>query len=138
MKTENDRGSKRVEIGNRIRQERENRKMTREELADRADISPRFLADIEAGIKGMSMDTLCRLSSELEVSLDLIVNGGDEGPPVRNSQIRDMQEMMDLQFTGLDKRGFHCLEDVYAYTSEHKADEANTYGNRGKDEQKRT
>ena len=138
MRTENDRGSKRVEIGNRIRRERENRKMTREELADRADISPRFLADIEAGIKGMSMDTLCRLSSELEVSLDRIVNGGDEGPPVKNSQIRDMREMMDLLFKGLDKRGFHCLEDVYTYTSEHKSDEVKTYGIRVKDGQKRT
>ena len=116
MRNEKHEGSKRVEIGGRIRREREKKMMTREELAYRAEITPRFLADIEAGIKGMSMGTLCRLSSELDVSLDHIVNGGDTDLPARNPQIKDMQAMMDLLFAGLDKCGFRCVEDMYYYT----------------------
>ena len=116
MRNEKDEGFKRVEIGGRIRRQREKKMMTREELAYRIDITPRFLADIEAGIKGMSIGTLCRLSSELDISLDHIINGGDADPPAKNPQIKDVQAMMDLLFAGLDKCGFRCVEDMYYYT----------------------
>ena len=116
MRTDNDKGSKRVEIGKRIRKERERQRMTREELADRADITPRFLADIEAGAKGMSIDTLNGISSVLGASLDHIVNGENGGIPAKNSQIRDIHQAMEILFRGLNERGFHFLEDVYPYT----------------------
>ena len=122
MRADNDKGSERVGIGKRIRQARESMKMTREELADRVDITPRFLADIEAGIKGMSMNTLCGISKELGVSLDHIVNGECRETPVKNSQIRDIREAMDMLLRGLDERGFHFLEDVYSYGPEADGD----------------
>ena len=64
-----------VEIGARIRRQRENFGYTREAFADKLDIIPKFCADIELGNKGMSVQTLCNISSILKVSTDYILFG---------------------------------------------------------------
>ena len=46
-----------IQIGKRLRRHRENMNLTREEFAEKANISPQFLAEIENGKKGMSVDT---------------------------------------------------------------------------------
>ena len=46
------------DAGNRIRYLREKQHYTREQLAEMADISPKFLYEIESGQKGFSADTL--------------------------------------------------------------------------------
>ena len=63
------------EIGIRIRKQRELLGYTRENLAERLNVSPKFCSDIEIGAKGMSIDTLCKLSKELMVSTDYILFG---------------------------------------------------------------
>ena len=64
-----------VEIGARIRRQRENFGYTREAFAEKLDITPKFCADIELGNKGMSVQTLCNISSILKVSTDYILFG---------------------------------------------------------------
>ena len=76
------------EVGGRIRMIREYSNLTREVLAEKADISVQFLADIENGRKSMTVKTLKKLSESLMVSCDYIVfgnppsdqNGNDESP----------------------------------------------------------
>lgn len=63
------------EIGARIRKQRELLGYTREQLSERINVSPKFCSDIELGIKGMSLETLCRLSKELTLSTDYILFG---------------------------------------------------------------
>lgn len=63
------------EIGIRIRRQRELLGYTREELAERINVSPKFCSDIETGAKGMSIDTLCKLSKELLLTTDYILFG---------------------------------------------------------------
>ena len=48
---------------------------TREKLAELADISVQFLADIEKGRKSMTVNTLRQIAAMLNVSTDYIVNG---------------------------------------------------------------
>ena len=62
-------------VGERIRELRETQNYTREALAERADISSKFLYDIETGKKGLSADTLRRISMALSVSCDYIIFG---------------------------------------------------------------
>lgn len=62
-------------IGNRIRKQREYLGYTREALAEKIDITPKFCSDIELGLKGMSVQTLCRLSEELNLTTDYILFG---------------------------------------------------------------
>lgn len=63
------------ETGKRILELRKERKLTREKLAEAADISVQFLADIEKGRKNMTVTTLRKLSAALTVSADYIING---------------------------------------------------------------
>lgn len=63
------------EIGQRIRNQRELLGLTREELAEKLDVSTKFCYDIETGAKGMSLATLCNLSKELMLSTDYILFG---------------------------------------------------------------
>lgn len=62
-------------IGKRIRAQREHLGMTREEFAERLDVTPKFCSDIELGLKGMSVTTLCNISDVLLLSTDYILFG---------------------------------------------------------------
>lgn len=64
-----------VAIGARIRAQREQFGYTREVFAEMLDITPKFCADIELGNKGMSVQTLCNISSVLKLSTDYILFG---------------------------------------------------------------
>lgn len=64
--------------GERIRELRELQNYTRENFAEKADISIKFLYEIETGKKGFSADTLCRISQALSVSCDYIMFGEEE------------------------------------------------------------
>lgn len=67
-----------LQAGNRIRVLRENRGYTREQLAEMADISPKFLYEIEVGNKGFSAHTLVMLAEALGSSCDYIIYGVDK------------------------------------------------------------
>lgn len=68
-----------ISIGQRIKKQRELKGYTREELAELVDITPRFCYDLEQGLKGMSLDTLCRISQTLHISTDYLLFGSVEG-----------------------------------------------------------
>ncbi len=67
-----------IQVGDRIRELREIQNYTREGLAEKVDISSKFLYEIETGKKGFSADTLCRLSKALSVSCDYIMWGEEK------------------------------------------------------------
>lgn len=62
-------------IGSRIRKQREYMGLSREQLAEMIDVTPKFCSDIELGVKGMSVPTLCRISQTLRLSTDYILFG---------------------------------------------------------------
>ena len=76
-----------IEIGERIRRLREIQKYTREGFAEKADISVKFLYEIEAGKKGFSADTLCRIAQGLSVSCDYIMYGKEMECPGKEKMI---------------------------------------------------
>lgn len=67
-----------VAVGNRIRKQRETLGLTREQLAERIEVTPKFCADIELGAKGMSVPTLCKLSKTLFLKTDYILFGDNQ------------------------------------------------------------
>ena len=64
-----------VAIGGRIRSQREYMGYTREQLAEMLDVTPKFCSDIELGVKGMSVPTLCKLAEALHLTTDFILFG---------------------------------------------------------------
>ncbi|QUI21885.1 helix-turn-helix transcriptional regulator [Vallitalea pronyensis] len=63
--------------GLRIRKLRELNNLTREAFSEIADISPKFLYEIETGQKGFSADTLYRIAKGLCVTTEYILTGND-------------------------------------------------------------
>lgn len=65
-------------IGQRIRDERLKRNISREKLAEILELSPNFIGQVERGEKKMSLETLIKISDILDVSLDYFVKGYSE------------------------------------------------------------
>lgn len=96
-----------IEIGKRIRKLREKHNYTREGLAEKLDISVKFLYEIETGKKGFSAETLCKLSKALSVSCDYIMYGEEEEQRnidkiicilemLKPGQVAQMQEILSI------------------------------------------
>lgn len=69
--------AKEMTAGTRVMQLRTEKKYTREQLADMAGISEKFLYEIENNKKGFSATTLVKLSRALNVSMEYIMIGND-------------------------------------------------------------
>lgn len=103
------------EIGKRIQLVRELLGLTREELSEIIDVSPRFLYDLELGFKGMSTKTLIALSRALDVTTDYILLGQHPASSETNSEsllliqscpankITYLNELMKLFISSLDR-----------------------------------
>lgn len=88
-------------IGKRLRNRREALGLTRERLAEYADISVQFLADIETGRKGMTVQTLRKLVLALHCTADDLLFGGSLPaggvPPALATRLAALtQEQADL------------------------------------------
>ena len=61
-------------MGERIRKAREDLGYTREQFSERANITPRFWYDIEAGKKSVSLDTFKNICEALNLSADHLLD----------------------------------------------------------------
>lgn len=82
-----------LEIGTRIRNKREYLGYTREQLAEKLDLSPKHVGDIEIGAGGMSTAVLIRMCQVLNVTADYILFGKEEY--TNNSPIIDAFKTVD-------------------------------------------
>ena len=64
-----------VEMGRRVRQLRNDLKLTQEQLAEAVNVSTSFIGHIERGEKQCSLDTVCRLAVYLDTSVDYLAMG---------------------------------------------------------------
>ena len=67
-------------IGGRVRQERQARRWTLDQLADVAGVSRRMLVNVEQGVANPSVGTLLRLSDALGVGLPSLVEPPEAAP----------------------------------------------------------
>ncbi|MCR5343437.1 MAG: helix-turn-helix domain-containing protein [Butyrivibrio sp.] len=58
-----------VEIGNRIRFYRKDRKLSQEELAEISELHPSYIGQLERGIKTPSVDTIYKITKGLDVTM---------------------------------------------------------------------
>ncbi|MBQ4093313.1 MAG: helix-turn-helix domain-containing protein [Firmicutes bacterium] len=62
-----------IQIGREIRMARERSRLTQEQLAERVDVSPQYVSDLERGVVGVSLPTLKSICVTLGVSSDQIL-----------------------------------------------------------------
>lgn len=70
-------GSRKKEIGGRLREKREQAGYTREKLGELCSLSPRFIANIELGDSSFSLDSLITVCRVLSCSSDYLLFGGN-------------------------------------------------------------
>lgn len=66
--------------GDRIREIREARKLTQDQLAVKAGISKGFLSDVETGKRNVSSENLLQIANALNASIDYLMRGSIETP----------------------------------------------------------
>lgn len=64
-----------IEIGEQVKLARERVKLTQEQFAERIEVSPQYVSDLERGVVGVSIPTLKRICIVLGVSSDQILFG---------------------------------------------------------------
>lgn len=71
------------ELGQRIRAERTTKKMTQEELAERAGLHPTYIGQVERGEKSLTISSLEKIVEGLEISFaDLFENMQPAAKPI--------------------------------------------------------
>ena len=60
-------------LGERIKMERLNKKLTQEKLAEMANLSVSFLGQIERGDRKPSLETVVKISNVLDISVDILL-----------------------------------------------------------------
>ena len=64
-----------VEIGQRLRQRRQELGLTREKMSELADIGTGYYGQLEVGTSQMSIDTLIKLSRSMHLPMEYILFG---------------------------------------------------------------
>lgn len=64
-------------IGKTIKQARESKKITQQDLSQQAGVSRNYISDIECGRYIPSVETLLSISSILKIDLNILKNDGN-------------------------------------------------------------
>lgn len=110
---------KNAEIGNRLKNLRINSDMSREQLAERAGVSAKFVYDIERGVKGMSAETLGRLAKALGQTCDFLIRGVGDETDSRQKVMNIIEQYDDRQITAL-LHLLQAVEDIHMQDSGRK------------------
>jgi XRE family transcriptional regulator, aerobic/anaerobic benzoate catabolism transcriptional regulator len=105
-------------LGDRVRQARARRGMTRKQLARDSCVSERYLAQIESGKANISVLVLRRLAKALNMSMELLLWQGPEPPlawghaveflrRLSPDELKLARHMLLYQFGGVDRAARH-------------------------------
>lgn len=93
------------DMGKRISERRKDMKLSQEELAELAEVSPQLLSTAERGTKALRPENLLKISTALGVSVDYILTGeiidkdlsiiSDKLKNVSSTQLRSIEKIID-------------------------------------------
>ena len=84
-----------IQIGQNIRQIREDTGLTQEKLADILGIGDKHVSAIERGAVGLSLPTLMRICEALSVSADRVLFGVSDDDDQRSAAIHMLTERLE-------------------------------------------
>jgi transcriptional regulator with XRE-family HTH domain len=91
-------------VGDRIREIREAKKLTQDQLGEKAEISKGFLSEIENGKRNVSSEYLLRIANALCASVDYLLRGttdtvgGNKDPVVIPRELSEAAEKLNLSY----------------------------------------
>jgi transcriptional regulator with XRE-family HTH domain len=80
--------------GKRLRQIREERGLTRDELAEKVDIGPMQIMRYELGQSDTTGDSLARIAKALGISTDYLLGLVDEPAPQSSGDLRPLESAL--------------------------------------------
>lgn len=104
-------------LGRRIRTLRDERELSQDQLADRAEISRAYISSVEVGAKTPSVEVLVRLAEALDVSLSEIFLDVDREPP---KELASISAATAGQPIGIQRRIFRVVEEMLGAVRELK------------------
>ena len=94
-----------TEMGKRISERRKALRLSQDELAEKADVTPQMLSTAERGTKAIRPENLLKISVALEVSTDSLLTGeiidkdlsllSDKLKSVSPEQLRTIEKVID-------------------------------------------
>ncbi len=82
-------------LGKKIKKERQKRSLTQEKLAEKLDISESFLGQIERAETKLSIETLVKIATELNVSIDYLLMDSINTEPV--AALNEIESMLSTK-----------------------------------------
>ena len=92
-----------IQIGEQVRLAREQADLTQEQLAERLEVSPQYVSDLERGVVGPSIATLKKLCGCLAVTSDRLLFGTESA---------DRGAVLSAVCSGLTDRQFELLLEI--------------------------
>ena len=104
------------DMGMRLRKVREERKMTRETLAEKVDLSVNFIADVEYGNKSPSIRKFYSLIQTLDTNADYILGGNMREIDIDEEAAEAYKEIMNIlnQCNGKQLASLKSISMIYA------------------------
>ena len=104
------------EMGRRVRNRREAKNWSREELAESLGVPPQFVAVIEYGNKGVSIKRLYLMCQVLDVTADYLLAGNIYSGDEDEEAIKVCEEIMGLlqECDAKQLQGIREIAEIYA------------------------
>ena len=101
-----------ITLGKKIWDARKKAKLTREQLAEKINVSVRFLADVESGLTGVYVTTLKALCLTLDVSADYLL-GIDIDEKNYDSILKKIKRIPEEKLENIEK----IIDEIIKLTS---------------------
>lgn len=95
------------QMGARIKALRKSRRLSQERLAEKSDITPKYLSRLEVGQQSPSVETLARLADALDVELWELCDFGHE------ATVKELQETLRKLIQESDERKLRLAVKVF-------------------------
>lgn len=100
------------EIGNRIRQRRNELGYSQEQLAEYSDLHPSYIGQLERGEKTPSIETLYKLTTGLQISLSDFLKGLEDMTSKADTFAYKSYRLIEQQAPKNQERLYHILQRI--------------------------
>ena len=106
-----------MNIGNKIKLYRENKKMTQKEIAEILEVEPATISKYESGTIEPNIQSLKKLSQIFEISIDELLNTDEDKKDISNINVLEL--LREQKQIGLKGNLYHNTQIVFAYNTNH-------------------
>lgn len=106
-----------MNIGNKIKVYRENKKMTQKEIAEILEVEPGTISKYESGMIEPNIESIKRLAETFEITIDELLK--DEEDKLDISQINVLDILKEQKEMKLKGNLYHNTQIIFAYNTNH-------------------